>query len=169
MAYIKLYKFRKLFNSVGNGPSPTRVVYAFMTPILVSILFGGTPKPVQTPATPVLDDVTYGYVPKSISNIVAFAPSASRFTLGSLMILLIIETVSTIMLFVRSLSRNSFNAASSFSVSTEKFSFSLKRFRRRLYFSTKVSQFFKSPNLICYLAYLLNIPIRSPVLNAFVE
>jgi hypothetical protein len=32
------------------------------------ILFGAIPKPVQAPAAVVFDDVTNGYVPKSISN-----------------------------------------------------------------------------------------------------
>ena len=61
--------------SVGNGPPPTRVVYALITPIVVPIDFGGIPKPVQTPPMVVEDEVTYGYVPKSISNINALAPS----------------------------------------------------------------------------------------------
>jgi hypothetical protein len=33
-------------NSVGNGPHPTRVVYAFMTPSAQSTLSGDKPKPV---------------------------------------------------------------------------------------------------------------------------
>jgi hypothetical protein len=51
------------------------VVYALITPIVVPINFGGIPKPVQTPPMVVEDEVTNGYVPKSISNINAFAPS----------------------------------------------------------------------------------------------
>lgn len=47
-----------LVNSVGNGPSPTRVVYALTIPMTVSIAYGGTPKPVHTPPTLVLDAVT---------------------------------------------------------------------------------------------------------------
>src|SRR6185295_7781279 len=47
-------------NSVGNGPSPTRVVYAFTTPITRSIAVGGTPEPVQAPPEVALDEVTYG-------------------------------------------------------------------------------------------------------------
>src|SRR5439155_23816167 len=50
-------------SSVGNGPSPTRVVYAFATPITPSIARGGMPRPVQTPPVVAFDEVTYGYVP----------------------------------------------------------------------------------------------------------
>ena len=32
------------------------------------MVFGATPKPVQAPAAVVLDEVTNGYVPKSISS-----------------------------------------------------------------------------------------------------
>lgn len=63
-------------NSVGKGPPPTLVVYAFIIPIVVSTTYGGTPRPVHTPPIDVLDDVTNGKVPKSISNMHAFAPSA---------------------------------------------------------------------------------------------
>src|SRR3954449_12940742 len=47
-------------SSVGSGPSPTRVVYAFTTPSTPPIAFGGSPSPVQTPPTDALDEVTYG-------------------------------------------------------------------------------------------------------------
>src|SRR3954470_9268579 len=47
-------------SSVGNGPSPTRVVYAFTTPITPPIARGPTPRPVHTPPTEAFDDVTYG-------------------------------------------------------------------------------------------------------------
>ena len=50
-------------SSVGNGPSPTRVVYAFTTPITSPMAFGPTPRPVHTPPIVAFDDVTYGYVP----------------------------------------------------------------------------------------------------------
>ena len=50
-------------SSVGSGPSPTRVVYAFTTPSTQPIAFGGSPRPVQTPPTDAFDEVTYGYVP----------------------------------------------------------------------------------------------------------
>ena len=51
-------------NSVGKGPSPTLVVYAFTTPITLPMLLGGSPKPVHTPPMLLLDEVTYGYVPE---------------------------------------------------------------------------------------------------------
>ncbi len=41
-------------------PSPTRVVYAFITPTTRSIRCGGTPVPVQAPPAVVFDEVTYG-------------------------------------------------------------------------------------------------------------
>src|SRR5690606_37595870 len=63
-------------NSVGNGPLPTLVVYALKIPSTSFILFGATPKPVQAPAAVVLDEVTNGYVPKSISSKDPWAPSA---------------------------------------------------------------------------------------------
>src|SRR5262249_42933799 len=47
-------------NSVGSGPSPTRVVYALTTPSTRPIAFGGKPSPVQTPPADAFDDVTYG-------------------------------------------------------------------------------------------------------------
>ena len=47
-------------SSVGNGPSPTRVVYALATPSTVSIARGPTPRPVHTPPIVAFDDVTYG-------------------------------------------------------------------------------------------------------------
>jgi hypothetical protein len=45
-------------NSVGNGPPPTRVQYALVMPITSPICFGEIPKPVQTAAEIVLDEVT---------------------------------------------------------------------------------------------------------------
>src|SRR6185295_1595486 len=47
-------------NSVGSGPSPTRVVYALTTPSTRPIAFGGSPRPVHTPPTDAFDEVTYG-------------------------------------------------------------------------------------------------------------
>src|SRR3954468_24925973 len=47
-------------SSVGNGPSPTRVVYAFTTPTTRPTAFGGTPRPVHTPPTDAFEEVTYG-------------------------------------------------------------------------------------------------------------
>ena len=40
------------------------------------VIGGVTPEPVQTPAATVFEEVTYGYVPKSMSSIVPWAPSA---------------------------------------------------------------------------------------------
>ncbi len=39
----------------------------------------GMPRPVAAPPTPQLDDVTYGYVPKSMSSMRALAPSTMTF------------------------------------------------------------------------------------------
>src|SRR5205823_8971238 len=50
-------------NSVGYGPDPTRVEYAFMTPITSSTWSGPIPPPVQAPPAMGLEDVTYGYEP----------------------------------------------------------------------------------------------------------
>ena len=47
-----------LNNSVGNGPLPTRVVYALKIPKTSFILFGAIPKPVQAPAAVVVEEVT---------------------------------------------------------------------------------------------------------------
>ena len=49
--------------SLGNGPSPTRVTYAFATPSTSSMRFGPIPKLTAAPAAIGLDDVTNGYVP----------------------------------------------------------------------------------------------------------
>src|SRR5580704_2926579 len=64
-------------SSVGKGPPPTRVQYALLTPITSRIFWGATPRPVQTPAEIVLEEVTKGKVPKSTSSILPWAPSAS--------------------------------------------------------------------------------------------
>src|SRR5262245_28217615 len=50
-------------SSVGNGPRPTRVVYAFTTPTILVRYLAGTPDPDQTPAGRLDELVTYGYVP----------------------------------------------------------------------------------------------------------
>ena len=50
-------------NSVGNGPLPTRVVYALRIPITRVIFVGPTPEPVEAPPAVGLDEVTKGYVP----------------------------------------------------------------------------------------------------------
>ena len=46
--------------SLGNGPSPTRVTYAFETPRTSSIRCGPMPKLTAAPAAIGLDDVTNG-------------------------------------------------------------------------------------------------------------
>ena len=45
-------------SSVGNGPSPTRVVYALAMPMVRSIRVGPTPPPVVAPAAVGFDEVT---------------------------------------------------------------------------------------------------------------
>ena len=45
-------------SSVTNGPSPTLVVYAFITPIPLVIFLGDIPAPVVTPPVVGDDDVT---------------------------------------------------------------------------------------------------------------
>src|SRR5436190_10353554 len=62
-------------SSVGNGPEPTRVLYALMTPMTWVIRVGGTPVPTQAPPAVGLDDVTNGYGPWSMSSSVACALS----------------------------------------------------------------------------------------------
>ena len=44
--------------SVGNGPPPTRVVYALTTPIQRSMCRVGTPEPAAIPAALLLELVT---------------------------------------------------------------------------------------------------------------
>ena len=44
--------------SVGIGPTPTLVVYAFTTPYTEPIVLGGMPNPVDTPPAEQLDEVT---------------------------------------------------------------------------------------------------------------
>ena len=62
-------------NSDGNGPAPTRVQYALKIPYTSPIRLGATPSPVHAPAQTVLEEVTNGYEPKSMSSIVPCAPS----------------------------------------------------------------------------------------------
>jgi hypothetical protein len=50
-------------NSVGSGPVPTRVVYAFTPPRAASIARGPMPVPIAAPPAVVELDVTNGYVP----------------------------------------------------------------------------------------------------------
>src|SRR4030042_2683735 len=66
-------------SSVGRGPSPTLVVYAFTIPIISSIFLGPIPVPILLPPAIVFDDVVKGYVPKSTSSIVPCAPSKRIF------------------------------------------------------------------------------------------
>ena len=47
-------------SSVGNGPSPTRVVYALRIAATRSIRVGGMPEPVQAPPDVADDEVTNG-------------------------------------------------------------------------------------------------------------
>ena len=47
-------------SSVGNGPSPTRVVYALTIPITWSSRIGGMPEPVQAPPAVAELEVTNG-------------------------------------------------------------------------------------------------------------
>src|SRR4051812_40320800 len=64
-------------SSVGNGPDPTRVVYALTTPTTAEMRIGGMPEPVQAPPAVGFDDVTNGYVPWSTSSSVAWPPSSN--------------------------------------------------------------------------------------------
>src|SRR5438067_2305871 len=61
--------------SLGNGPLPTRVQYALVIPITVSMAVGATPVPVTAPPEVALEEVTKGYVLWSMSSIVPCAPS----------------------------------------------------------------------------------------------
>ncbi len=47
-------------NSVGNGPLPTRVVYALRIPITRVIFVGPIPDPVDAPPAVGFEDVTKG-------------------------------------------------------------------------------------------------------------
>ena len=66
---------RRRTSSVGNGPDPTRVMYAFVIPMMRSMCRGPTPAPAHAPPATGFDDVTNGYVPWSRSRNVACAPS----------------------------------------------------------------------------------------------
>src|SRR5207248_8275077 len=55
-------------SSVGNGPRPTRVEYAFSTPMIRVRCRAGTPLPLQTPVVELFELVTNGYVPWSTSS-----------------------------------------------------------------------------------------------------
>ena len=54
-------------SSVGKGPDPTLVKYAFVTPTTSVIFEGAIPEPRAAPAVVGLEDVTKGYVPYSMS------------------------------------------------------------------------------------------------------
>lgn len=59
----KLYLLRNrltLSCSVGKGPMPTLVTYAFTTPYTSPTFCGGIPRPVQTPPTVQFEEVTKG-------------------------------------------------------------------------------------------------------------
>ena len=60
--------------SVGNGPPPTRVMYAFIIPTISPKCFGPIPVPAITPPIDAFDEVTNGYVPWSMSRRLPFAP-----------------------------------------------------------------------------------------------
>lgn len=62
-------------------------------------LLGGTPRPVHTLPTLGLDEVTYGYVPKSMSSMVALAPS-TRMRLPESKAVLVRAIVSAVMLTI---------------------------------------------------------------------
>jgi hypothetical protein len=62
--------------SLGNGPAPTRVTYAFETPITSSIRVGPIPMPVAAAPATGFEEVTNGYVPWSRSSSVPCAPSS---------------------------------------------------------------------------------------------
>src|SRR3954452_23533891 len=64
-------------NSVGNGPEPTLVVYAFRIPSTVVMRVGPMPEPTAAPPAVGFDDVTKGYVPWSTSSSVPWEPSRS--------------------------------------------------------------------------------------------
>src|SRR5512141_889299 len=54
----RMYRPISLSCSVGNGPAPTRVVYAFTTPMYLSTIRAGTPQPEGRPSELQLELVT---------------------------------------------------------------------------------------------------------------
>src|SRR5262245_12034627 len=52
---VRIVSPRSSRASVGNGPPPTRVVYAFETPMIACTYFGEMPSPVATPPAAALD------------------------------------------------------------------------------------------------------------------
>ena len=73
--------------------------YALNIPKTSFILFGAIPRPVHAPAAVVLEDVTYGYDPKSISNKVPCAPSASIFLPAFYLLIYVVLTVNVFKFF----------------------------------------------------------------------
>src|SRR6266581_3813937 len=100
-------------SSVGNGPSPTRVVYAFTIAITLSTRVGGMPLPVHAPPAVALDEVTKGYVPWSTSSCVA-CPASSTTVRPSSSILLSSRAVSATI----GRSRSAYPSSSSTTTST---------------------------------------------------
>src|SRR5487761_1199736 len=74
---LRSHSPRSSVSSVGNGPAPTRVVYALSTPMTLVILVGPMLDPAHAPPAVGEDEVTKGYVPWSTSSSVAWAPSSS--------------------------------------------------------------------------------------------
>ncbi|MBV6393633.1 MAG: hypothetical protein KPEEDBHJ_02875 [Anaerolineales bacterium] len=63
---------------MGNGPAPTLVVYALVTPITFVMYFGGIPSPADAAEGIVVEAVTKGYVPQSVSRNVPIACSSKK-------------------------------------------------------------------------------------------
>src|ERR1700757_1213470 len=57
---LRRYSPHSSLSSVGNGPDPTRVVYAFTMPITLLIRVGPTPAPTHAPPAVGFDEVTDG-------------------------------------------------------------------------------------------------------------
>src|SRR3712207_4328051 len=74
---LRRYLPNESCSSLGNGPEPTRVVYALRMPTTRAMRVGPMPEPVAAPPAVGLDDVTNGYVPWSTSSNVPCDPSSS--------------------------------------------------------------------------------------------
>src|SRR5690348_14750936 len=57
---LRRYSPHSSLSSVGNGPAPTRVVYALTIPITLPIRVGPMPEPTHAPPAVGLDEVTNG-------------------------------------------------------------------------------------------------------------
>jgi hypothetical protein len=57
---LRRYSPHSSCSSVGNGPEPTRVVYALRMPSTAPIAVGPMPAPTAAPPAVGLDEVTYG-------------------------------------------------------------------------------------------------------------